>query len=759
MKRNASIWIGIFLLVLLALSLACGGGDEPTATPESTSTPEPPPTATPTEVVPTATAVPSPEPEPEEAETDMSLGMIPAESEVHGVRLCYPEGWSYEDSFLILLSSDPDYDLFAAEDEMPDNLVMLIMAGASEEMEAEELSGDSLTELVEEFGGEEVELLGDFEESTVNGAEVKTVEFRGIREGIAVRGLVAVFVKDDLSAVAVGLSPEELWDENADAVGAVLDCIDLFEGTGLSFEMDEESVPAWYGELSYGEKVHESLLGGEIHSWTFAGSAGEVISLILTPLGDEMDLSLQLLGPDDEVLIDLDDQWDGEVESLSGFELPADGQYSVHVREFFDAPGDYELELQEGGDPEESGRTVSGEMILAENEMLGVRLQYPDGWYFDDSFLVIMASDEATLMAMDDDATELDGFVGIVIPFPPDEMEGESFEGMFDQMGDMFGAEGEGEVEMLGLPTMTTINGADVQLAEFLLSEAEQVIHAKFAVFNNGEQAAVALVFGPDDQWNENTKTVDAIVESIELFEGSGLDFGEMPSTEAVFRGSLEYGTQIEDEFASGEAQLWVFEGSMDDYISVIVNPLDSEMDVTIELLSADSTTLAEVDDDFGGKAEMLVDYQLPADGEYQIVIGEYWEVAGAYELELIGGDEPVGPRIPPGMLEMGNVPIGEPVSAVLIESQEHVWTLPAKGGELVNIVVDPGEDETDLAVSVIAPDGSRPVLQLDDAFSGSAEELLDFELVMAGEYLIVVSEYWENEGSYTLTVESVTAE
>jgi hypothetical protein len=304
---------------------------------------------------------------------------------------------------------------------------------------------------------------------------------------------------------------------------------------------------------------------------------------------------------------------------------------------------------------------------------------------------------------------------------------------------------------------MTTINGADVQMAEFLVSEAEQVIHAKFAVFDNGEQAAVVLVLGPDDHWNENAKLVDSIIESIELFEGSGFDFGEMPSTEAIYRGTVTFGSLIEDSFEGGETHLWVFEGSTDDYVSVIVKPLDAEMDVTIELLSADSTTLAEADEGFSGEAEMLVDYQLLADGEYQIVIGEYWEVAGSYELELIGGDEPVGPLIPPGMLVMGKVPIGEPVSAALVESQEHVWTLLAKGGELVNILAAPNEDETDLALTVIAPDGSRPVYQLDDAFSGSAEELSNFELVMAGEYLIIVSEYWESEGSYTLTVDSVT--
>lgn len=513
-------------------------------------------------------------------------------------------------------------------------------------------------------------------------------------------------------------------------------------------------MPVWYGELSYGETIQESLVSGETQSWTFSGSADDVISVVLTPLGDDMDLSLRLLDPDGEELIDLDDAFGGEAESLSGFKLPADGQYSVHVNEFWDEPGEYELDLQTGGGTEESDPIASGDMVAAESETQGVRLSYPDGWYYDDSFLLILASDASTLMFMEDDASELEGFIAIVIPFSPEEMEGESFEGMLDQMGDMFGASEDGEVEMVGTPTVTTINGADVQLVEFFFVKADQITRAKFGIFDNGEQSAVALVLGPDEQWDENAHLVDAIIESIELFEGSGFDFGEMPSTEAVYRGSLIYGTLIEDEFEGGDTHLWAFDGSVDDYITVIVTPLDDEMDVTIELLAADSTTLIEVDEGFNGEAEVLQDYQLPAGGEYQIVIGEYWDVAGGYQLELIGGDEPVGALVPPGAQDMGTVPIGEPITGLLMESQDHVWTLPTQGGELANIVVTPLEDDVDVAVSVIAPDGSVLVDELDDAFSGGAEELLELRLAIAGDYLIVVSEYWGSEGSYTLAVD-----
>jgi hypothetical protein len=326
-------------------------------------------------------------------------------------------------------------------------------------------------------------------------------------------------------------------------------------------------------------------------------------------------------------------------------------------------------------------------------------------------------------------------------------------------MGDMFGAEGDQQVEMIGVPKETTINDADVQLAEFLVVEDEQTVNAKFAVFNNGEQAAVVLALGPEELWDENVALVDAIIESVELYEGSGLDLGELPPAEGIDRGSLVYDTVVEDEFAEAETHGWTFEGSAGDYVSVIVTPLDDEMDITIQLLAADLTVLADVDGGFSGEVEALQNYQLPADGEYQILIDEFWDVSGGYQLELLGGEEPMGALVPPGSFEMGQVVFGEPNAGLLMEGQDHVWTLTAEGVEVVTIVVDPMEDEVDLTVAVISPNGSFLVDEHDGAFSGDAEELPNLELSMPGDYLILVREYWDSGGSYELSVDLVTGE
>jgi hypothetical protein len=251
--------------------------------------------------------------------------------------------------------------------------------------------------------------------------------------------------------------------------------------------------------------------------------------------------------------------------------------------------------------------------------------------------------------------------------------------------------------------------------------------------------------------WAETADKVDVIIRSIELFEGTGSLF-EVPAVEGELRGSLDYDTTVEDQLAEGESHLWTFSGRADDYLAVVVTPLDEEMDLILQIQSPDGTVLTDVDGGFTGEGEVL-SYQLPADGEYQILVQELWDVGGGYELRLLGGAEPIGALVPPGALDMGEITIGEPIAGLLMAGQDHAWTLAAEGGEVVTIIATPLADEIDLTLTVIDPSGVALVADLDEAFSGDVEEVV-IELVAPGEYLILVSEYWEAEGSYTLSVD-----
>jgi hypothetical protein len=105
------------------------------------------------------------------------------------------------------------------------------------------------------------------------------------------------------------------------------------------------------------------------------------------------------------------------------------------------------------------------------------------------------------------------------------------------------------------------------------------------------------------------------------------------------------------------------------------------------------------------------------------------------------------------GALNMGEILIGEPVAGMVREAEDHNWFLWAGGGEVVDIILTPLDDDADVTLSVMAPNGTMLLDLFDEAFSGEAEEAYGLELNQAGEYVVVVSEYWDAATSYKLEV------
>ncbi len=390
----------------------------------------------------------------------------------------------------------------------------------------------------------------------------------------------------------------------------------------------------------------------------------------------------------------------------------------------------------------------AGNVVSAESETLGVRLSYPEDWFYDDSFFITLSS----VPDADISGEEMpEGVVVFIIAGPSDEMEMEG--SPEDMVAEEFGA--GGDMEFLGDPVETTINEVPVTLIEFRATEAGETIHGKVAIYDNGAQAAGVMAFGPDELWDEHAATVDAILESIELFEGSGFDFGiTPPGEEGEWRGYLVYGDLVNDEFAGGDVHNWTFDGSAGEYVTVILNPLGEDMDVTLQLLAPDGTSLLEMDDAWAGEAEILLDYELPDDGEYTIIVRELFEEPGYYELELLGSPDPIGAIVPPGAIEQGELLVGETFIVTLAEGEKHAWFLYSTGvSQRVDVTLTP-DAEMDLLLSIIAPDGTMLVDELDEAGDGEPEVAQCVTLEQEGQYIVIVDEFWDmTAGEYSLEV------
>ncbi|MFQ6100623.1 MAG: PPC domain-containing protein [Anaerolineae bacterium] len=120
----------------------------------------------------------------------------------------------------------------------------------------------------------------------------------------------------------------------------------LFGAAGayeLTLEQTETVVE---GVLAYGETAKVTLEPGTRHHWLFEGEEGDVITISMTGVTEDMDTFLELFAPDGvRVMTDDDGGGDSNAE-ISEFELPLSGTYRIIARGYDDEDvGEYELTL------------------------------------------------------------------------------------------------------------------------------------------------------------------------------------------------------------------------------------------------------------------------------------------------------------------------------------------------------------------------------------------------------------------------------
>lgn len=109
-----------------------------------------------------------------------------------------------------------------------------------------------------------------------------------------------------------------------------------------------------------------------------------------------------------------------------------------------------------------------------------------------------------------------------------------------------------------------------------------------------------------------------------------------------------------------------------------------------------------------------------------------------------------------PEAVEQGAIQIGETVEGVLAEAENHTWTF-AEGPAVIDITLDSGDD-LDAVLELYNPD-EELIYQADSSFTGGVEELIAVEITDDGTYTILVRDFFEDGGSYTLTVAESTEE
>ncbi|MCA9921117.1 MAG: PPC domain-containing protein [Anaerolineales bacterium] len=236
----------------------------------------------------------------------------------------------------------------------------------------------------------------------------------------------------------------------------------------------------------------------------------------------------------------------------------------------------------------------------------------------------------------------------------------------------------------------------------------------------------------------------------VSSFSGDGggyslsLDEGGDDTANFYDAGDLTYGVTQQESLQANEAHAWFFTGKEGDEVEIIVTPLNASLDLDLWLLDPDIERLDTQDTHSAGEKERII-YTLPRDGQYLVLVSEFFGTAGAYEIQLSANvvDVPVN---------TGTLTYGEPVTGLLNAGETALWTFAAKEGDLLDIELATTSAERDLVLYIQGPDGNR-VLTIDNTDSGESEHFPMFSIGIDGEWGIVVKEFYGDETPYTLTV------
>ena len=114
-------------------------------------------------------------------------------------------------------------------------------------------------------------------------------------------------------------------------------------------------------------------------------------------------------------------------------------------------------------------------------------------------------------------------------------------------------------------------------------------------------------------------------------------DDGQPPAGEPVDKGEIELGQSKSAELAADESHAWTFSGGPAT-IDITVDA-DTDLDAVVELYAPNGTLMANTDSAFAGGVEELRGLEIPDDRAYRIVVRDFFNDGGSYELAVAAGE------------------------------------------------------------------------------------------------------------------------
>lgn len=209
--------------------------------------------------------------------------------------------------------------------------------------------------------------------------------------------------------------------------------------------------------------------------------------------------------------------------------------------------------------------------------------------------------------------------------------------------------------------------------------------------------------------------------------------------------GDLPYGNTQRETFHEDEVHAWYITGLAGDEIALEARPIDGYLDLDLWLLDPEARRLVMHDEALAGESERI-SYVLPRDGIYIVVVQDFFGEAGEYEMSLTVSGKNY-------LVAGGALSYDQTADAELLLGRGTIWYFNGEVGDIINLTLQPQESDTsDLVLSLRNP-ANEPIIQVDEALAGGDESLLAFQLDSSGTWAIVVQEYFDGGGTYSLTL------
>ncbi|MCL4877401.1 MAG: pre-peptidase C-terminal domain-containing protein [Anaerolineae bacterium] len=512
--------------------------------------------------------------------------------------------------------------------------------------------------------------------------------------------------------------------------------------------------------------------------YTYQGRVGETVEISVTALPDStLDTVLELYDSLDTLISQNDDRAPNDPNSTILVTFESDDTYRIVVRGYARiATGAYEIVVN-AGQPPEPDVALPGTITLDQTVTGTLESGQVGAWNFtpaaDDSYRI-----SANSFDFDTQLRVLDS-TGFEIAFDDD--SGEELNAFISEI-----ALRGGETYTIEVRSYLDQGFGPYDLTVMLAPEAPQAVPIKY-----GDTMEAELIAGLETRFVFEGQADDVVSimvmsgfdASLELMDPSGvviasdddsggdlqplIDAVQLPAdgtyTIAVMgfnsddagpftiifselglsltpvNQSISYGETIEGFLPAGQTATYTFTANAGDIISVEVT---SSFDAFVQVLDSAGSVIAE-DDDSGGNLQPFINrVELPAAGNYQIVLSGFGPDAnGNYSLVLTSSS-PVA--------EVGSITYGETVEGTLVGGTTTSYTFEGSANEVITVEVG-----TPFDAYLELQNANGELLTADDDSGGDLQPaIINFTLPETGTYRLVLSGFSAfDEGPFSMTL------